>query len=100
MDIIKRLERWFSHQCTGEWEHRYGIHLTTCDNPGWWLKVDLRGTALEGKPHRPRRQGDFEHNTPTPPWLDYHVENGVYHGAGDKDRLEEILAAFLDWAEE
>jgi hypothetical protein len=32
--------------------------------------------------------------------LDYHVENGVYHGAGDKDRLEEILAAFLDWAEE
>lgn len=30
-----------------EWEHQQGISIQTCDNPGFWVKINLKGTALE-----------------------------------------------------
>ena len=36
-DPIAELDRWFSNQCDGTWEHRYGVRIQTTDNPGWLL---------------------------------------------------------------
>ena len=49
VDILKEIQEWFQNQCDGEWEHARRITLESCDNPGWWLKIDLQGTNLENK---------------------------------------------------
>ncbi len=49
MDILQWLQQWFSSQCDGGWEHSYVIIIDTLDNPGWCVRIDLRGTELEGK---------------------------------------------------
>ena len=49
MDIIKELQDWYTFQCNGEWEHESGVEIQSCDNPGWWVKIDLKGTVLENK---------------------------------------------------
>ena len=44
---IDWLADWYRKQCNDEWEHSYGVSLTTVDNPGWRLEVDLQDTPLE-----------------------------------------------------
>lgn len=41
------LDEWLGKQSNGDWEHQSGIELTTTDNPGWWLEIDLDGTSHE-----------------------------------------------------
>jgi hypothetical protein len=33
-DALDFLHRWYAAQCDGDWEHEFGIRLTTPDNPG------------------------------------------------------------------
>lgn len=100
MDVLKGIQEWFQKQCDGEWEHFRGITLESCDNPGWWLKIDLKGTNLENKKFKEIKIGDFSLNMPEPPWIHLYVENGVFNGAGDAMQLENVLRHFLDWARE
>lgn len=44
---LKRLAEWYHAQCDDLWEHRWGISITTIDNPGFALKIELTGTQLE-----------------------------------------------------
>ncbi len=50
MTDIERLQAWYLAQCDGEWEHGFGPTISTLDNPGWSVKVDLKGTELFEKP--------------------------------------------------
>lgn len=45
--ILGWLQEWFSQQCDDDWEHENKIVITSTDNPGWMLTVDLSDTALE-----------------------------------------------------
>jgi hypothetical protein len=45
-DVFQALQQWYLAECNGDWEHSYGVHIETLDNPGWMLKVDLRDTSL------------------------------------------------------
>jgi hypothetical protein len=47
VDSLKWFGEWFNRQTDGEWEHVHGVELSTLDNPGWRLKIDLKGTSLE-----------------------------------------------------
>jgi hypothetical protein len=49
MNEVTRLQRWYESQCNGEWEHPHGISITSCDNPGWWVGIDLAGTPREAE---------------------------------------------------
>lgn len=101
MDTLTRLQKWYSHQCNGEWEHSFGVTIQSCDNPGWWVKIDLAGTSLLKKPFNEIAEGVNEHRCGQGPrWISCYTENGVWHGAGDELKLERILAIFLNWAEE
>jgi hypothetical protein len=98
--MIQRLQQWYQQRCDGEWEHRHGVSIQSCDNPGWWVKVDLRGTALLDKPYLPVSENAGNDKFPCGnTWLDCRVEDGFWQGAGDEAKLERILEAFLDWAE-
>lgn len=43
------LQKWYSDNCNGDWEHSFGINIVTLDNFGWEFVVDLEGTEMEGK---------------------------------------------------
>lgn len=98
MDVIREIQKWFQDHCDGKWEQSNRITITSCDNPGWWVKIDIRGTALESKSFNRIRTGDFSQNIPQPPWIDCYIEKGIFNGAGDVMQLSIILEYFIDWA--
>jgi hypothetical protein len=100
MNTLERLQAWYSRQCNGVWEHSYGITIETCDNPGWWIKINLAGTPLHNREFIEIAQGvDEQRFTQDSNWLSCHSENGIWNGAGDETKLEAILEIFLAWAE-
>lgn len=100
MSTIDRLSRWYASQCDGEWEHGYGITIENCDNPGWLVKIDLRGTTLEGVEFSSVANNvDAEDFQLGNRWIVCHVKDAAWNGAGDETKLEQILITFLDWAE-
>jgi hypothetical protein len=100
MSAIERIAGWYIRQCDGEWEHHQGISIQSCDNPGWWVKIELKGTALESIAfNRTAENVDAQGFQQGPRWLHCKVADGVWDGAGDETRLEQILELFLKWAE-
>lgn len=100
MNTLARLQAWYARQCNGEWEHSCGISIVSCDNPGWWVKIDLAGTPLQQRAYPEIAEGvDARRFALGSSWMSCHVEEGIWHGAGDANRLEQILANFLAWAE-
>lgn len=94
MDIIKKIQEWYKSNCDGEWEHTYGVHITTLDNPGWKIDVNLKGTKLEGKKFSKINidNGDDD-------WIVAEISENKFIGHGDPDKLETILRTFLDFWE-
>jgi hypothetical protein len=100
MTTLLRLQQWYTRQCDGKWEHRRGITIESCDNPGWWVHVELKGTTLENVPFEAVAESvDADGFQQGPRWLDCRVADGVWNRAGDETKLERILDVFLSWAE-
>ena len=94
MDVIKKIQDWYKSNCDGEWEHSYGVHITTLDNPGWHADINLKGTRLEGKKFK-----EIDIDKGDNDWINCRVEGTKFLGGGDPDKLERILKIFLDYAE-
>jgi len=95
MDELKEIQKWFAEQCNGAWEHAYGIEIRTCDNPGWWVKIDLHATPLAEMEFEEVKEGDPTDSQND--WLRCYVKEGQFNGAGDPAKLEKILRVFLEW---
>jgi hypothetical protein len=89
-NVIESFCSWYASQCNGRWEHGAGIKISTIDNPGWHLEVDLTGTVLQDlrldKSFKQERDDD---------WLYYEVKDCKLTAAGDPMKLEEMLNIFL-----
>ena len=94
--IVQRLQAWYASQCDQNWEHSFGVQIGTLDNPGWVVTIDLVGTALFNVSFEPGERGDSENGQD---WLRLKSDGKVFTGAGGVENLEEILEAFLSWAE-
>jgi hypothetical protein len=99
MNVLSRLQQWYLDQCDEDWEHQFGVAIDTLDNPGWIVRIDLKGTELEDKPFEPVRYGmvedsDVEHLD----WIDCKIESGKFVAAAGPTKLEEALDVFLTWA--
>jgi len=92
-NLITKLVEWYSEQCDGEWEHGSGIDLTTVDNHGWMLKVNLLGTPLETEQFEPITLIKSETD-----WLNCRKKETEFVGAGDPSKLSAILEHFLRFA--
>lgn len=92
MDLMQRLQRWYSINCNGDWEHSYGVSITNVDNPGWWVTIDLQETCLQAAvlPQQPTVT-----RTPTN-WVFWRIENQQFIASGGPENLTEILRYFLD----
>jgi hypothetical protein len=93
-DPLAFLEAWYAAQCNGDWEHEFGVTLETLDNPGWRLKVDLVGTALEGRVTARNATESTEAG-----WLHFWSDGTAFHAAGGDRSLRSILAAFAAFAQ-
>ena len=99
MDALARLQQWYLDQCDEDWEHSYGVAISTLDNPGWNLEIDLTDTALAGRPFEPIHYGMFEDaETSGNEWIFCKVEDNKFSAAGGPFKLEEIINVFLKWA--
>lgn len=88
------LINWHYSHCNGDWEHSFGVHLTTTmDKPGWNLKIDVAETNLERavvEEISAWRSNDD--------WYSYEVKNLVYEGRCGVENLSDILHGFRVFA--
>lgn len=91
---LAELQVWYASQCDGDWEHQDGVDISTLDNPGWSLVINLTGSALEGHSFDAVEE-NYEHDTD---WLRCWVADGRFQGAGGPLKLTRMLRIFLDWA--
>jgi len=93
MDELIWLMEWYNSRCNSGWEHQFGIHLTTIDNPGWHLTVNLEETALESCPfERVEQIGE------TSWWQCWTQDKEFLAACGPRD-LPAVLGVFRKWAE-
>ena len=94
--MIEWLQDWYAGECNGDWEHSYGVHIVTLDNPGWALSIALEETALEGvQLSKVTRQNPSDEHD----WAIYWVENNYFQGRGGPRNLQELLQVFRVWVE-
>ena len=91
---LKYLEEWCKQDCFDDWEGEPLVKIEWIGNPGWHVQINLSETKLEKKKFNDLRcdQSDSD-------WIICKVSNGLFEGIGDLNRLDEILDAFITWAE-
>lgn len=87
--MFEWLEKWYISQCDEDWEHMYGIKITTIDNPGWSVTIDVTGTKIESLEisYILIEKSDND-------WVGYSIVNKKFTGAGDSLKLIEIINIF------
>jgi hypothetical protein len=91
MNTIQWLENWYQSQCDGDWEHQYGIKISTLDNPGWDLKVDIYNTDLEGLEIEYHLVEKDEND-----WYGYKADKYKFEAFGDLSKLETLILKFKE----
>lgn len=89
------LQQWYNQHCDGDWEHGNGISISTIDNPGWRITIDLENTELKIKKFKPI---DVQ-GIPATNWITCFVRNYKFEGACGPTNLTQILAVFREWVE-
>jgi hypothetical protein len=98
MAALDELQYWFRSECDGVWEHGSAVQISTLDNPGWSVTIDLAGTTVEGRKFEPVRLGIGKDAVEgSDDWLYCRVENKKFEGRGGPHKLSEILDIFLRW---
>jgi hypothetical protein len=89
---LSSLEKWYSRQCNGDWEHGFGVEISTIDNPGWSVSIDLHDTpkqeaALE-RVKIVRKKDD---------WIHYWAEKQKFQIHCGPLNLSEAIEIFVRW---
>ena len=92
---LQRLSDWYAARCDGDWEHGSGISISSIDNPGFAVDIDLRGTPLESVGYEEKKD-QFESEDS---WMICRRTKERFEGRGSPSRLEDIVCEFLTWAE-
>ncbi|MBI2778993.1 MAG: immunity 53 family protein [Gammaproteobacteria bacterium] len=90
---LAALQRWYSSQCDGDWEHQLGIKIETLDNPGWMVTIDVEDTPLRDQPF-----SAVERTSEAREWISCRVEKNQFRGAGGPHMLGAIIEEFVQWA--
>jgi hypothetical protein len=93
-DTLKWIQEWVAGNCDGDWEHAQNFIITTIDNPGWGVTINLIGTRLEDKPFSTINTENSDSD-----WIYCTVKNQQFQGDGGLRNLIEILQVFIKWAE-
>ena len=94
MTNIEWLQRWYSNECNGDWEHMYGVTISTLDNPGWNVEIDLSQTVLEQYTLQFNHVEESESD-----WYQRRVKDKEFMAAGDPSKLDFLIGLFRTIAE-
>lgn len=95
MDVFKWLQEWYQSHCDGDWEHQYGVSITTIDNPGWYLVVDLIYTEFQDLELEIQNFDISESD-----WYGFKVSKGKFEAFGDPSKLEILVLKFKEIVQE
>ena len=90
-NTLADLEDWYRANCDGDWEHDWRVRISTLDNPGWSIAVNLDDTQAPLLLNRV----DVE-RTPDD-WYACWLDGRVFNGAGGPGNLADLLGFFLAW---
>lgn len=90
VNLLEKLMEWYEEQCDGEWEHGSGLVIDTLDNPGWTVRIDLRGTPFERTAFEPINSVKSRSD-----WIVCVKKGQEFEGQGDPSKLSMILEHFL-----
>jgi len=93
-NLIMRLQKWYQSQCDGDWEHEYGVDISTTDKPGWLIQVDLVDTSLIDKAFK-KICLDFSLES----WVHCSVSEDKFQASGGPMNLVDIIKIFIEWVE-
>lgn len=94
-NIFTWLEKWYALNCNGDCEHGYGVHITTLDNPGWHVEMDIKDTCLSHITHNRVSMDNGDND-----WYSYEISDMKFIGFGDPSKLTYLLSAFRRIVEE
>ncbi len=89
MNALQWLQEWYQSQCDGDWEHTFGIKITTIDNPGWVIKINISGTDLEGLIIELQLNEVDENH-----WYQFKSNGYTFEACGDPSTLETLILIF------
>jgi hypothetical protein len=95
INVVEWLQFWLTKLANGDWEHGHGIRISSLDNPGWCIEIDLSDTGLEKKSFEMIK---FDHGESD--WMTCRVVGEQFQAYGDARKLEIILKIFANWASE
>ena len=96
-DVWTWLQAWYVNQCDGDWEHQYGVTISTLDNPGWEVKIDLPDHNPAPASYQ-RRETHRSEDDWCITWTEVSGEEGTFHAACGPTNLAEALHSFRVWA--
>ncbi len=101
---LHRIQKWYESCCDGEWEHEFGVRISTLDNPGWAVEINVEGTRAASAAFGRIEFGETDDNYTNEgdtigPWYVCWRDESAWHAACDPTSLETVLTHFLDWAE-
>jgi len=94
MEIIDWIQNWFKENCDGDWEHGDGIQITTLDNPGWEIEIDISNTSIANI----NLEWILNENGKQD-WYGVKIENQKFNAAGDSGKLNFLLGLFKEMIE-
>jgi len=91
MDILDWIQDWFRENCDGDWEHGEVIQITTIDNPGWEVEIDISNTSIASM------ELDWILNeTSKQDWYGVKIADQKFTAAGDTGKLKFLLGLFKE----
>jgi immunity protein 53 of polymorphic toxin system len=91
-ELLAWLQEFYAGNCNGDWEHLHGVTISTLDNPGWSVEIDLEDSPLEARVFE-----RVERESTDTDWIQCWVEGIIWHGRGGARNLQEILEIFRRW---
>ena len=89
------LLKWYENHFNGDRKHSEKINISTIDNPGWSVSINLINTELEGKEFNQIKLEISENN-----WLTCFKKDEIFEGRCGPLNLPQIFEVFRKWADD
>ena len=94
MEVLDWIQNWFKNNCDGQWEKSEVIQITTLDNPGWEVEIDISNTSIANTTINWILN---EHSKQD--WYGVKIEDQKFTAAGDSGKLKFLLGLFKEMVE-